>query len=127
MTAAYVLAVVGLLALLLIVLELVRKRYLRERFAIAWLLAISALVVIAVVPGLLDRLASLVGIKYPPTLLLILAVVFLAILVLGIATQLSSIDQKLREVAEYIALRDAEDHRAGESADAVRSGDPPPG
>jgi hypothetical protein len=112
MTAAYVLAVVGLVVLLVIVLELVRKRYLRERFAIAWILAISALVLIAVIPGLLDNLSALVGIQYPPTLLLVLAVVLLAILVLGIATQLSSIDEKLREVAEYIALRDAEDHRA---------------
>jgi hypothetical protein len=112
MTAAYVLAVVGLVVLLVIVLELVRKRYLRERFAIAWILAISALVLIAVIPGLLDNLSALVGIQYPPTLLLVLAVVLLAILVLGIATQLSSIDEKLREVAEYIALRDAEDNRA---------------
>ncbi len=125
MTVAYVLAVIGLIALLVIVLELVRKRYLRERFAIAWLLAISALVLVAVIPGLLDGLSALVGIQYPPTLLLILAVVFLAILVLGIATQLSSIDEKLREVAEYIALRDVEDHRdAGEGAGSPP--DPPP-
>lgn len=111
MTLAYVLAVLGLVVLLGIVLELVRKRYLRERFAIAWILAITTLVLVATIPGLLDWLASLVGIKYPPTLLLLLAVVFLSILVLGIATQLSSIDEKMRQVAEYTALRDAEDHR----------------
>ena len=115
MTAAYVIAIAGLLLLLLGVLELVRKRYLRERFAIAWLLAISGLVVIGVIPGFLDNLAVLVGVKYPPTLLLVLAVVLLAVLVLAIATQLSAIDEKLREVAEYIALRDAEDHRVSEA------------
>ena len=118
MTVAYVLAVGCLVALFLIVLELVRKRFLRERFAIAWLLAIPVLVLVAVVPGLLDWLAALVGIKYPPTLLLVLAVGFLSILVLGIATQLSSIDEKLNNVAEYIALRDAEDHRSVEE-DAI--------
>ncbi len=117
MAASFVLAIVGLVLLLAIVLELVRKRLLRERFALAWIVSISTLVLVAVVPGLLDSLAYLVGIRYPPTLLLILSVALLAILVLGIATQLSAIDERLQAVAQHMALQEVDGVAAAEEND----------
>ena len=67
------------LTVLLLVINLVRKRQLQERYAILWLLAGVALTLAPVFIPWLDHLAFSIGFEYPPALLLLLAVVGLQV------------------------------------------------
>ena len=66
--------------LLLLILELVRRKRLMERYALLWLFSTVLLLVLSVWSGLLNTLASALGVSYPPSALF--AVAFGVVLVL---------------------------------------------
>ena len=65
----------------------------------------GGLMAFAVVPGMFNRLSYVLGIKYPPLLYLILAILSLVIVILHLATRVSRVDERCRRLAQEIALR----------------------
>ena len=59
------------IALLLFVLELVRRRRLQERYSVLWLATGLTLLILAAWPALLERISSVLGIASPPNALAI--------------------------------------------------------
>lgn len=95
-------AVAVLVALL--VLRLVAARQLRSKYALLWLVVALALLVVAVFPRLIDDLADLVGVKYAPTLFLLVAVAVLGGLVGHLTWEVSRLETRIRTLAEDAAL-----------------------
>lgn len=91
---------VGLLAF---VLEAVRRNRLKERYALLWLAAGTALLVLSIYRPLLDRIALALGISYPPSLLFVVAFVFLFFIVLHYSLVLSAQRDAIREIAQALA------------------------
>lgn len=89
--------------LLLLVLELVRRRKLTEEHSFIWILCAVALLVFSAWRGLLHIVAEWLGIFYPPMVLLLMLVVFVFVALLYfsvvISTQREQIEQLLIEVA----------------------------
>jgi hypothetical protein len=98
------LAIVGSAALLLIVLDLVRRRRFLERYAILWLLSAFVLLALAVWKGLLSRLADAVGIIYPPNALFLVAFVFVLVLLLHFSLAVSRLSDQTKVLAQRLAL-----------------------
>ena len=71
------------MALLLIVLELVRRRRLLERYALLWLAVGVALVILGAWRGLLSSLSDVIGVAAPPNALFAVGLAFLVVLVLN--------------------------------------------
>ena len=99
--------------LLLIVLELVRRRRFLERYAILWLLSASVLLALAIWKGLLEELADAVGIIYPPNALFLVAFGFVLVLLLHFSLAVSRLSDQTKVLAQRLALlekrqRDAE-------------------
>jgi hypothetical protein len=107
-----ILSILGSLALLLAVLELVRRRNLLERYALAWLGAGLVLLVLAVWGGLLERLATATGIAYPPNALFVIAFVFVLLLLLNFSAAVSRLTDQTKVLAQRIALME---ERLGEA------------
>ena len=63
----FVTGTIGIAVAILIVL-LIRKDQLHVRHGLAWLVVASCFAVLGVFPGLIDSLASLTGVSYPPIL-----------------------------------------------------------
>ena len=113
-------------ALLLVVLELVRRRKLAEDYSIIWILGALILLVLSVWRGLLDSAAAFVGIFYPPSVLLmgLVLLVFVALLAMSVilSRQRRQIESLTEESAVLAAeIRDlrsagADEERRGESA-----------
>src|SRR5205085_11515440 len=82
-------AIGGTLVLLLIVLELVRRRRLLERYALVWLASAVILLALGIWKGLLTKVASAIGIFYPPTALFVIAFGFVLFLLLHFSTAVS--------------------------------------
>jgi hypothetical protein len=98
--------------LLLVVIELVRRRQLREEYAWLWLLA--AITAPAVVIGfpLVRRFTRLVGADEPVSILYFFALIFLMIVNVHYSTKISRLTEQVKDLAQAIALATAE--RAGD-------------
>ena len=91
-------------AALLFILELVGRRKLREEYSLLWLATALVLIVLSLSRPLLDALASLVGIFYPPSALFLVAMMFVLFILLHFSTVLTRLAQQNKETAQQIAL-----------------------
>lgn len=90
-------------ALLLTVLEMVRRRRLTERYALLWLLSAGLLLALAVWSGALARVSHAIGVIYPPNALFFLAIGCIMLLLL----HFSSVVSRMSEQNETLAQRQA--------------------
>lgn len=87
---------------------LIRLDHLRLGHGAFWLLVAAAAAVLGAWPGLIDRLAALIGISYPPALLLLAAVMVLFIKSLQSDIELTRAERRLRRLNQRLALYEAE-------------------
>ncbi len=111
-------AIVASAMLLLIVLELVRSRRLLERYALAWLFSALVLLGLAVWRGLLEIIASAVGVSYPPNGLFLIAFGFVMALLLHFSVAVSRLSDQVKLLAQRLALLEERQTRAQPTADA---------
>lgn len=94
----------GSVGALLLVLELVRRRKLREEYALLWLATGVVLLLLSLSRPLLDTLAALTGIFYPPSALFLVALLFVLTILLHFSIVLTRLSQQNRELAQQLAL-----------------------
>lgn len=95
----------GLIFFMLIVRLLLRKK-ISERNSVTWLLGAAAILIVSANPGWLDRAAKLFGVSYPPSLLFLFSTLVLLVVVLHQSIQISVLNEKLRQLAQHVALLD---------------------
>jgi hypothetical protein len=98
------LAIVASGILLLIVLELVRRRRLMERYALLWLLSGVVLLVLATFRGLLEDAARVIGVEYPPSALFFIAFAFVLLLLLHFSVAVSRLADQSKVLAQRLAI-----------------------
>jgi len=96
----------GLLFSAIVLSFLIRKK-INEKNTLVWLGSAVLILILAVNPNMLDDLAGFVGISYPPTLLFLLSLMVLLMLNLYQSIQISTLHDRIKELSQYIALRDA--------------------
>lgn len=118
-------AILGSGLLLLLVFELVRRRRLLERYALLWLLSAIVLLGLAIWRGLLEDIAAVVGVAYPPNALFLTAFGFVLVLLLHYSIAVSRLTDQSKVLAQRQALRQkrVRDLESGERDDA---GEPEP-
>lgn len=116
-TRIQIVAIVASAGLLLLILELVRQRRLLERYALLWLFSALVLVGLAVWKGVLETLASAIGIFYPPNALFLVAFGFVMVLLLHFSIAVSRLADQSKVLAQRVALLE-ERQRRGEDAAA---------
>jgi hypothetical protein len=89
-----------------LVFELVRRRALLERYALLWLLAALALVLLAVWKGLLTHLARDLDIYTPVNALFAACFVFVVVLLLHFSLVISRLSEQSKSLAQRLALLD---------------------
>jgi hypothetical protein len=97
-------AIIAAGAVLLTVLEMVRRRRLMERYALLWLLSALVLLALASWPGALNRISRVVGIAYPPTTLFVVGFGFILLLLLHFSSAVSRLSDQTKVLAQRLAL-----------------------
>ena len=91
--------------LILIVLELIRGRRLKERYALMWLVTGLVLLVLSVWRDGLNTIASWLGVSsYPPAILFAAATLFVIVVLLHYSTVLSKLDDENTLLAQELAI-----------------------
>lgn len=101
-------SIVGVIAsvlLILVVLELIRGRRLKERYALLWLATGAVLLVLSAWRGALNTIAGWFGVStYPPAVLFAVATLFILLVLLHYSTVLSRLTDENVELAQRVAL-----------------------
>lgn len=97
--------IVGLtsLAFFLATFEFIRKRVLREEYAILWLLTSLAIAVLSLWPGLVPIISSLTGFYYLTAVVAIISV-FLIALLMHYSIVISKVKEVNKELVQRYAL-----------------------
>jgi hypothetical protein len=86
------------------VIELIRSRKLRERYALLWLATAGVILVFAAWRSGLHQLSEALGIAYPPNALFVLAMLFVLVLLLHFSTVISKLSDRTTLLTQKLAL-----------------------
>ena len=102
-------ATVASILLILVVLELIRSRRLRERYALLWLATGLVLLVLSAWRGGLNTIAGWVGVRgYPPAVLFAVGMLFILAVLLHYSTVISRLSDQNVVLAQRLALLEQE-------------------
>ncbi|MCC7107206.1 MAG: DUF2304 domain-containing protein [Chloroflexi bacterium] len=106
-------AVIAAIGLFLLIVDLVRRRKLREEYAWLWLLMGVAILLPTVFYDALVWLSQLIGAVVVTTTLFILALLFVILICIQFSVRISRLTTQVKDLAQEVALL-----RAREAADA---------
>jgi hypothetical protein len=106
-SARLIILIVGI-GFFLVVLELVRKKRFREELSIIWLFFALSIVVSSFVDKIIDPLARILHISYPPAFAFMIISIFMVISMLYFSLVTSDLKSKVKELTQKIALLEFE-------------------
>jgi len=99
-----VISIAASIFIFIVVIELIRRNHLKERYSLIWLTAATFLMVFSIWRKLLDFIALRIGVYYPPSFLFLLAIAFLLILLLHFSMIVSSLSENNKRLAQEIGI-----------------------
>lgn len=101
---AYALGLVGAAGVLALVVELLRRRHLRGKYAVLWLGLSLVSLLFAVFPRLLAIVSDLVGVQTPSNLLFFAAILTMLAVIMQLSYESGVTEEETRTLAEEVAL-----------------------
>jgi hypothetical protein len=105
--------------LLMVVLELVRRRRLTEEYSFIWVVCAGALLGLSIFRGALHAVARWLGIFYPPVVLLLCLIVFVFAASLYFSVVISRQRYQIERLVEDLAILEADVRRGAASRDSA--------
>jgi hypothetical protein len=100
-------AIITSIATFLVVMELIRRRRLREEYAFLWVLTTVGMMVLATWYGLIERITQLIGAVAVTTTLFIFALMFLLLISVHFTTVISRLTVQVRRLTQELAILQA--------------------
>lgn len=97
-------AALAVAAVLAIIVELIRRHRLQERYALLWIATGAVMLVLSIWRQGLDAFADLIGVAYPPSALFMVAGLFVFVVLLHFSTVLSRLSEQNKTLAQRLAL-----------------------
>jgi hypothetical protein len=99
-----IIAITGSGLIFLMVIELIRRNHLKERYSLIWLATAMVLIIFSLWRPLLHFISFRLGIYYPPSFLFLLAIGFLIVLLLHFSTVISSQSDQNKRLAQEVGI-----------------------
>jgi hypothetical protein len=103
-TGGFGLALAGAALVVLTIFEMVRRRYIRGRFAVTWTIVGVITALMALAPGALDWAAQVTGVAVPLNLLFFIGFLGLLLILIQLTAEMGRLEKRLLRVAEEAAL-----------------------
>ncbi|HEY6001539.1 MAG TPA: DUF2304 domain-containing protein [Anaeromyxobacter sp.] len=116
-------AVATSVATLVFIVELVRRRRLKEEYSWLWIVTGAGMVVLAAWYGLIERITHLIGAVTVTTTLFLFGLLFLLVISVHVTTVISKLTQQVRRLAQELAILSAERDQAGAEHQRMRERD----
>ena len=102
--AIYILSILFSLVFVWFVLSLVRRRKLREQYSLMWILLGFVIVLVSLNSGLLNKIATWLGIYYAPSLLFLIALLFCFAYMLHLTLVVSKLSDRVVRLTQELAI-----------------------
>lgn len=99
-----VVAILFVAAVVIFVIEMLRRQKIREKYAVLWIVIGIATLILAAFPDLLTWAARIVGVQIPSNLLFAIALILLLGVTLHLSREVSASEDEIRALAEEIAI-----------------------
>jgi hypothetical protein len=99
-----IIAVLASSILLLYILEMVRRRKLREEYSILWLAGGMIMLVFSLKKDWLKWVSDAAGIYYPPSFLFLIGILFILLILIHFSITISRLYQMNKKMAQEMAL-----------------------
>jgi hypothetical protein len=120
-------AIVISIGTFLVVMELIRRRRLREEYAFLWVITTVGMMLLATWYGLIEWITQLIGAIAVTTTLFIFALIFLLLISVHFTTVISRLTVQVRRLTQELAILQASRQRpGGDASDATPAGGPEP-
>jgi hypothetical protein len=103
-----IVAIMIAVSIFIIIIELVRKRKLREEYSWLWLLTGVALVILTVRYDLLVKLTHLLGAALPTSTLFFCGLIFLMLVCIQFSIKISKLANQVKDLVQEITLLKSE-------------------
>jgi hypothetical protein len=119
-----VVALVTSVLLLVVILELVRRRRLSEEYSALWIVLAVVLIAVSLRRDLLDNAARWLGVYYPPAVLVLVLVAIGSVGALAFSVALSRHQRQIDRLIEETAIMSALIRELQTDADSLREETP---
>lgn len=92
------------LVILLVVFEMLRRRHLREKYAVLWIIIGAGMLLLVAFPQLLFWASGVLGVQIPSNLLFAMALLLLVMVCLHLSFEQSQAEDEIRVLAEEIGI-----------------------
>lgn len=97
-------SIIGSLVLFGVVIDFIRRGLLKEKYSVLWLAAAAFVMILSVKRSILDFVAGIFGVAYPPSLLFLVAFLFVLLILLHFSVVISIFHEKNKILSQEIVL-----------------------
>lgn len=97
-----------LILAMLVIVNMIRKRKLELKYALAWMAVIISMLIVDGFPPILSFLSYLFGIATPVNTLFLLGFVFALVLIFVLTVTVSRLSDRIRQLSQAVALNEKE-------------------
>lgn len=97
-------AIAGSIVFMGSILELIRRKLIKEAYALLWIIFGLIFILFSCWKSGLDYFAALVGVYYPPALLFLMLIVAIIMILVQFSVVVSKQNDKIKNLAQEIAL-----------------------
>lgn len=101
---AIVIGFILVLVILVFIFEMLRRRHLREKYAVLWIIIGLGMLVLVAFPGLLFWASGVLGVQVPSNLLFSMALLLLVAVCLHLSFEQSHSEDEVRILAEEVGI-----------------------
>ena len=100
----YYFAIIFSVIFIILILNLVRKNKLDEKYSILWLFFGIVILILSVFPGIIEKVAAWFGVYYPPTLMLLFAVLIIGAYIVHITLVITKQNKMIIKLTQELAI-----------------------
>lgn len=100
----YSMSIIFSLIFIVIVIDMVRRNKLQEKYSILWIAFAFLLIIFSAFPRFILKISELVNVKYAPALIFLLGFLFMIVYMLSITVTVSRQEKKIIKLAQELAI-----------------------
>lgn len=100
----YKFAIIFAILLILFIINLVRKSKLDEKYSILWLFASFVILIVSIFPNIITKIANKFDVFYPPTLMLLFAILVLGAYTVHISVVITKQNKMIVKLTQELGI-----------------------
>lgn len=100
----YAILILFSIGFIIIVIDLVRRRKLKEQYSILWIIVGAVLIIFSFNISLVETLSKWLDVFYPPALIFLVGMIFNFVLILHLTVVVSKLFDQVLKLTQEIAL-----------------------